>query len=79
MRRGPDRCDVLGSEISANCPGAGLYGSGNYHLQLARMVWKSRGADERPALMASLDEVEIAAQDAGAITSIAAGAASPLS
>lgn len=62
MRRGPDRCDVFGFETSADCPGAGPYGSGNDHRQLARTEWKSRGPGERPALMASLDEVEIAVQ-----------------
>lgn len=54
--------DILGFDVAARYPGASFYGSGGYHHQLAGNIWNSRGAGTRPAGIAGLAQVELAAR-----------------
>ena len=61
---------VLGFDVASRYPGAGFFGSGGYHHQLAGNVWNSRGAGRRPEGMAGLDALEVVVRDGAGIPAI---------
>lgn len=67
--------DILGFDMTARYPGAGFYGSGGYHHQIAGNVWNSRRAGTRPEAMAGLASLGIIVRDEARLDAIAERAA----